>query len=507
MNLIKLFLTAVIFSLVGCATQLQQNKMNDVREQFKKGDLNTTLSTIESTFSSKNALYYLELGQTQRLMGARQISSSTKSLLIADQQVERWEIQVKERLKKSLNDVGSYLLSEGLSNEYDLKPYEISLLSQYLSLNHITQGHWGDAMVEAKKMAQREKVIEELVYKKVTAISQAQQKQQSDPKTRGSTNRIEEINGYPVNLLDDDETRNLKNSYQNPSAYYISAFIYESQGETSLAAPGYRLATELRPSVNLFRSGLENLDTNTKNQLLKKDADTLFIIDTGFIPKVSLYKINKTFNFPSGPKVITMSFPIIERSSETFNPSLVQVGDQYLRPEMTSNIDAMARKNLKDDMPGYILRATSRAIVSLAAQEATSRATRRNNNKNDAMVSAFAGLITGIALQAINVTDIRHWTTLPAQTFMARANLPVGSNNLQFATPYGRIQSQTINLVPGYNIIYLRIFRDKASVLTSNDQLSLPVKPLSSENTEDIDYGQSKPTLLNKFKVFFDKKD
>ena len=448
MNFKKPLAIGCVFLLAGCATQIQQVKMNDSREQFKKGDLNNTISTIQSSFPNKNTLYFLEMGQTQRLQGPAHIPKSTRNLIIADQDVQRWEIRTNERLKRSLNDIGSYVLSEGLSNDYDLKPYEIGLLSQYLSLNHIAQGRWNDAMVEAKKMASREKVIEELVQKKIASISNAQSDQQNQPNTKGSTSRIEAIGGYPVNLLDDYETRNLKNSYQNPSSYYLSAFIYESQGETSLAAPGYRLAIELRPSVDFFKSSLANLDKNIKNKQKGKDADTLFVIDTGYLPKITSLKINQSFNIGSGPKFITMTFPVIEQSTELFSPNFVEVAGQSIRPELTSSIDAMARKNLKDDMPAYVLRATSRAIISLTAQLAADRAAQQRNNKdnNAAMVGALAGLMTAVALQAINVADVRHWSTLPSQTYMARVNLPVGQNILKYSTPSGAVVSQNINL-------------------------------------------------------------
>jgi hypothetical protein len=451
--------------------------MNDGRESFKKGELNNTIATIQQAFPNKNTLYYLELGQAQRLLGPTQIEKSTHNFLIADQEVQRWERKTSERLSRSLNDIGSYLLSEGLSNSYDLKLYEIGLLSQYLALNHIAMGRWDSAMVEAKKMASREKIIEELIQKRIDSISRAEDSQQYNPTTRGSSSRIETIGNYPVNLLDNNETRSLKNSYQNPASYYLSAFIYESQGEASLAAPGYRLAIELRPSVDFFRASLANLDGNIKNKQ-SKVADTLFIIDTGYLPKITPLKVNQTFNIGGGPKFITMTFPVIEQSSELFRPNFIEVAGQAIRPELASSIDAMARKNLKDDMPAYVLRATSRALISLTAQVAADQAMQQRNRRNDnnALAGALASLITAAAFQAINVTDVRHWSTLPSQTYMARVNLPVGQNILKYPTPSGVIVNQTINLNQGYNVVYLRIFRDKATVLTSNDPNALPAK-------------------------------
>ena len=473
------------YLLVGCATQTQQMKMNESKEQFKNGNMQTTAATIQGVFKDKNTLYYLELGQVQRLQGATQISNSTQNLLAADQLVEQWEIVTSDKLKRSLTDVSSYILSEGLSSNYDPKPYEVSLLSQTIALNHLSQGRWNDAMVEAKKMAQREKVIEELIQRKVAAVSRVEQQQQNNQNTRGATSRIQDIGGYPINLLDDEETRSLKNSYQNPAAYYLSGFIHESQGEASLAAPGYRLAIELRPSVNFFKTSIAKLDSNIANQAKKTFADTLIIVDTGYMPKISPYQTSQTINFGGNSKLVTLTFPVIEKSSDRFTPNFVQLGDRAANLELVSNIDAMARKNLKDEMPGYVLRASTRALISLAAQfaadQAAQQAAKRNNqnnqNNNVAIIGAIAGMITGYGLQAINVTDVRHWSTLPAQTYMARMGLPIGPSVLKFTLPSGVTQSQTVNLLGGYNVVYIRIFRNSATVLISNDPAALPPKP------------------------------
>ena len=460
--------------------------MNEARDQFKNGNVQSTAATIQNVFKDKNTLYYLELGEVQRLQGASQIPNSTQNLLVADQLVEQWEVATSVKFKRSFTDMSSYVLSEGFSSNYDPKPYEVSLLSQTIALNHLAQGRWSDAMVEAKKMAQREKVIEELIQSRVAAVSRVEQQQQNNQNTRGATSRIQDIGGYPINLLDDEETRSLKNSYQNPAAYYLSGFIHESQGEASLAAPGYRLAIELKPSVNFFKTSIAKLDSNIASQAKKSFADTLIMIDTGYMPKISPHQISQSIAFGGNSKLVTLTFPVIEKSSDRFTPSYVQLGDRTANLELVTNIDAMARKNLQDEMPAYVLRASSRALVSLAAQyaadHAAQQAAKRNNqnqnqNNSAAIIGAIAGMITGYGLQAINVTDVRHWSTLPAQTYMARMGLPIGPTVLKFILPSGVIQSQTVDLVGGYNVVYIRMFRNKATVLTSNDPAALPPKP------------------------------
>ena len=86
-------------------------------------------------------------------------------------------------------------------------------------------------------------------------------------------------------------------------------------------------------------------------------------------------------------------------------------------------------------------------------------------------------MLTGYGLQAINVTDVRHWSTLPAQTYMARMGLPIGPSILKYTLPSGVMQSQTVNLIGGYNVVYIRMFRNRATVLISNDPAALPPQP------------------------------
>ena len=230
------------------------------------------------------------------------------------------------------------------------------------------------------------------------------------------------------------------------------------------------------------------MDSNIANQGKKAFADTLIIIDTGYMPKIIPYQISQSFNLGGNPKLVTLTFPVIEKSTERFRPTMVQLGDKVANPELVANIDAMARKNLRDEMPAYVLRASSRALVSLAAQYAADRAAqqaankRSQNNQNNqnnggaALIGAIAGMITGYSLQAINVTDVRHWSTLPAQTYMARMGLPIGPTVLKYTLPSGVTASQTVNLVGGYNVVYIRMFRNRATVLTSNDPTALPPK-------------------------------
>ena len=139
---------------------------------------------------------------------------------------------------------------------------------------------------------------------------------------------------------------------------------------------------------------------------------------------------------------------------------------------MVANIDAMARKELQDDMPAYITRAISRAIAAVGAQalvETAAKSKGGSGGQNAAV--GIAGIILSDAvangMQSLNTADVRHWQTLPAYTFVARSQIQPGRTNIQFALPNGANQLETVNLHKGYNVVYVRMFRNRATIAYS----------------------------------------
>ena len=447
-----------IFNVVGCSVAVRKNRADDFNETFRSNDIPVALDIIKTTSNEKNVLTNLELGQLYRFHNDKLIVDSNSNFLAADRYLDRWQTTFEDRLKKNLVEVSSYVISENFDSNYHFKNYEMSLLSQYIALNHLVEGRWDYALVEANKMAQREKYIEAIIQEKIDAIEIANQNKEIGVDFKKTDTTIESINGYPVNLVSNNEVNALKNSYQNASAYYLSAFIYESQKEISLAAPGYRLAFELLPQIKLFKEGLANLDLNVRNGIDEKISDTLFIIESGFLPKMEAKKFSKFFYVGSSLKSFTMSYPVIPRLTEGFKPSALQIDKKNINIEVVTNLDALARRELKDNLPGYITRATTRAITRLGIQVFASTAVRQNSNNPN--VNAAVGIVGIIlsdvmanGLQALDVVDTRHWQSLPAFISVARSQSSSGMNKLQFLLPNGSLHTENVMLQGGYNVV------------------------------------------------------
>jgi hypothetical protein len=69
----------------------------------------------------------------------------------------------------------------------------------------------------------------------------------------------------------------------------------------------------------------------------------------------------------------------------------------------------------------------------------------------------------------ISAADVRHWSNLPANIYLARAQVPNGLRGLLIRTPTGSLVGRQIAFNGDKNIVYIRIFRDRASMMSSND--------------------------------------
>ena len=143
---------------------------------------------------------------------------------------------------------GSYVISDKL-RPYQPHDYEQVMLLTYMSLNYLAMGDFDRARVAIKQTHELE----------------ARDRASARPADRGGARRrrgkrgarpsFKELNGYPIETIDNPEVNALRNSYQSALAHYLAGFIYEALGEPSLAAPGYRLANELQPEPAGARGG------------------------------------------------------------------------------------------------------------------------------------------------------------------------------------------------------------------------------------------------------------
>ena len=498
--LLPVFISSAL--LAGCAgnpLRSYDNEMGNTMSLLKQGDLNGALTQLESNNSSfsfgktkkegeegkdksaldspsgKDILYYFEKGELLRL--GSKYESSRDAWLQADEIVRTWEDEYRINPTKVIGNIGSVLVSDRV-RRYDGQDYEKVFLSTRLMLDHIMLGNIDHARIEMKKTFERETLIKQFREQEYDKISE----EKKNNSISVMPNDLLE-NGYPMDRLEGPEVNALKNGYQNAFAHYLSGYFFEMTGEPSLSAPGYRNALELRPDSTLIRAKVNGKHTRPG----PNEADVLFVVESGQAPAWKSITIPLPLPIDKKLVIVPLSFPVVI-SSGVYTPQELAVGGKKLPVETIVNVDAMAKRQLKDQLPGIIgrtaIRATVKGGVNYVAQE-----------KGGVLGGIAAALLTTVTEQA----DERSWRTLPARLSIARAVLPVGEQTVEFRTDRGTYRG-TVTVGGKVNIVPIRIIGNFVYVGQQEAKGSVIELPSSSwvtlEEDESIEAIQEKASAI-----------
>ncbi len=434
----KLAIPLIALLASGCAGSMRSydSELKQTVGMASSGRIDQALQDLEKNNSGadKDLLYFLEKGELLRLKN--QIPESRDAWLLADEKVKIWEEEAKTSPEKLIGNIGSVLINDK-TRRYDGQDYEKVMLSTRLALDHLALWNWDAARIEIKKTHEREGIIAELRAKEVANVEE-------EAKQRNVRTEVKDLKGYPVETLNDPEVTALKNGYQSAFSHYLSGFVYEAMNEPGLAAPGYRKAVELRPDIKWLEDGLKGLETRAR-KLKRNESDVLFVVEAGSAPSRESVSIPIPVPYKNTWGAVPISFPVIRSDKSVFLPGQLGVGGNMSVPVFpVTNIDAMARRALKDDMPGIVLRGTIRAIAKTVAQKQAS--------DRDGLL----GLLVTIAAVVTESADERVWRTLPSHILIGRATLPAGRHNISINGPFG-LKTVTVDVAGRHTLIPLRL--------------------------------------------------
>jgi hypothetical protein len=482
-------LLALSVLLTGCATvnKSTEKEAGDINNQYRSGNIQGALQSLDATFNresyiaakektKKDTIYYLEKGTFLSNLGQSKLNESTQNFLTVRNTITDWENQIapsfkmnSKQLMESISD------SMAFSQFYIPRDYEKSFVGFELMTNHALAKRYDLAFPESKATTELDQF---LTQARKTELDAANIKAKDQIATSGISSGITSINqiqGYPVDTFNTKEVLELKNSYLNAGTYYLAGFVSEAMGSATsgIAEPNYQNAININPNP-FFKQALNNAAKKVKPGA--NQSDTLIIVDTGFLSDVYSFKTTVPFATKSGPKAVTWVVPAIRNNAVTFNPQKVDVNGKALPLTQVSNVDAMSRRELKDQMPAYIAKAVASSIIQITAQELASKAIDRK--VKDQNSNLFAKLVTSAVINAIAAGDVdtRMWKSLPSGVYMARVTLPQGKGTIMIPTPAGPRQVNILLNSP-YEVVKLRIFND--GVVSSNYP-----KPLA-----DTEYG------------------
>jgi len=482
-------LLALSVLLTGCATvnKSTEKEAGDINNQYRLGNIQGALQSLDATFNresyiaakektKKDTIYYLEKGTFLSNLGQSKLNESTQNFLTVRNTITDWENQIapsfkmnSKQLMESISD------SMAFSQFYIPRDYEKSFVGFELMTNHALAKRYDLAFPESKATTELDQFLTQARKTELDAANIKAKDQIATSGISSSITSINQIQGYPIDTFNTKEVLELKNSYLNAGTYYLAGFVSEAMGSATsgVTEPNYQNAININPNP-FFKQALNNAAKKVKPGA--NQSDTLIIVDTGFLSDVYSFKTTVPFVTKSGPKAVTWVVPAIRNNAVIFNPQKVDVNGKALPLTQVSNVEAMSRRELKDQMPAYIAKAVASSIIQITAQELASKAIDRK--VKDQNSNLFAKLATSAVINAIAAGDVdtRMWKSLPSGVYMARVTLPQGKGTIMIPTPAGPRQVSILLNSP-YEVVKLRVFND--GVVSSNYP-----KPLA-----DTEYG------------------
>ena len=189
-------------------------------------------------------------------------------------------------------------------------------------------------------------------------------------------------------------------------------------------------------------------------------TDVLFVIGSGTAPALRSRQFRLPIPVQERLVLLSVSFPVMAATSTPQGTVGLTVDEgPSLTAAPVTSIDLMARRRLKDDMPGIMLRATVRSTASAVLQYQAQRA--GDNKQNAAAFGAVAALVT-VGSMVKESADDRTWRTLPSEIAIARARLPAGAHNVTLHTPQGprsaRVQVSGRHAVVDFRLLPYQLF-------------------------------------------------
>ncbi len=411
----RIALPAVLAAfLTGCAlAPTYDSKIAAPLAAAGQGNVEDALRALDAKAQGgdkADLLINLERGELLRV--AARFQDSLTAFEVADVKVNAWEATAKTAPEQLMDQVAATFVGETFKT-YEGQDYEKVMLTTRMAMDRISLGDLDTARIDIKRTHEREAVITEFRAKETYAAEE-------QAKQNGVVGQAKELNGYPIETLNDPDVLQLRNGYQNALSHYLAGYVYEALNEPSLAAPGYRKAIELRPGLPILEEGLRGLDERTSARGPKGVTDVLFILEAGSAPARKSQWI--TFPIPSknGIIVVPLAYPVIYPNKAAPAVEQVSVNGTSIPAALVADFNVMARRTLKDELPGVQLRAAIRAIGKGVVQEQLNRK------------SVWLGLIGNVAAVATeSPADDRMWRSLPERVFVARAFLPPGAYELR----------------------------------------------------------------------------
>ncbi len=378
---------------------------------------------LKSSIYSK-PLGYVEAGRVRMLSGDF-LGSSTNFATAIDAMIDKSEGAPVVKLGNVGANVLAGTLTDDRTRPYQMPVYEFIQALHYQTLNHLFLGDPSAAAVEARRAVFAQDQIAEKYGKEVEdARVQAENSQ---------TNTLGKVEAQMAVMAPVLEMS--RSSFENGLAWYLCGTVLEQDGDEANAALAFRKAWELTPGnpyvqrdfLRLIRKqdpeAFKTLVTQAgvdPATLVRPPCEIILIVEENFVSQRKSMKIP----LPILGTITSVDFPLYQDG--LYSPMALEVREGEVSRGLSAqalSVQALAYRDLKEKIPGIVVRNVTRVTTRVVAQQA---ANASGNNYVKYGVLAFNAVST-----VINKADTRAWYTLPMVSHLFRSGVEPGEHLLE----------------------------------------------------------------------------
>lgn len=413
--------------LVGCSNISAQRVFSHysaANEAFytelRHGDVEVASANLQD--QGGDFLFNVEKGRLLQLQSRYEASKTA-----FESSDSAWQAQ-QQKATISLSDSGESLASFALNdnvNSYQPADYELGFLHLYQALNYIQLNKLSDALVEFRRA--------NMVQEQAKAVRESTINEERDSlKQEGVNTDIGDVLAkYP------SSSRTLKTT-QNAYLYFLSALIFEAEGDNNDAYVDIRRALAIVPDnpiviKHAFRLA-KKLSVGDDLSLLKKQypsyasdtvkndgANVIFIVESGVVEALqpwqqSLY----VYDYHGQSDLYSLALPYYRMQSD-ITKTQVELNEHILPLNELADVNLMAQQQLSERIPGIALRQLIRLVVKKQIRDET------------AQDNPLANLMLNVWNSLTEQPDTRSWISLPSRVSVGEKRVQAGKQQITVA--------------------------------------------------------------------------
>ncbi len=443
-----LLLLALLGGLAGCSTYNEQNRF---AQPWMTGDLATaekeaTRKADKAVGGKDEIIWRLEQGAILRTAG--QYDESNRAFDQAQAKIDRYAEEAKVRLSA---EAGA-LFSNQASVPYRGRSYDGIMLNTYRALNFLAKHEPDKARVEIIRAYQRQQDAVEENRRRIEETEEALQKDK-EKKRIEQAQKNPAFKGSLKQTYSNIDSLKAYSDYVNPFTVYLDGLIFLANGVD---------ASDLERARKSFERVAAFSDNN---RFVKADLDTLEAMGRGKLPEKVTYVIFENGRAPVRNQVridipifftrlsyIGAAFPTLELQGGQLSALKVTAGGTNETTAALASVDSVIAQDFKNALPTVITKTIAATVAKGAAGYALNEVA---NQEGGGVAGLISQIGTAVYQLAVNIADLRTWTTLPKEFQICR--IPTPADRKVELQAVGSAQHAVVTLDEGLiNLVYVR---------------------------------------------------